>query len=406
MEKIYGILGCGISYTRSPELHANLGGYPYQIFDVKSDGLADFFARKQFAGINVTIPYKSECLKYLDEISPEAKEIGAVNTIVNKDGVLKGYNTDYFGFIEQAKCLKIDYLGKVALVLGNGGASKAVIKALVDLGAKEVLVCSRNGEINYNNLYQKASHAEIVVNATPVGNSSVDCLVDLKKFSHLKGVLDLVYTPLRTKLVLDALSLGVPALGGATMLVQQAVKSSKLFVGERGQEQKAKELYDNLVTNLGNLVLIGMAGCGKSSVGKLLAEQTGRQFIDIDLEVEKLAGMSIPKIFENFSERRFRELESEVIAQNYLKNGLVISTGGGAILSSANRDMLRANGKVVFIKRPISECDFRGRPLFENGGAEQVYFKRLPLYSQTADLEVDNNGTISECAQKIKENIL
>lgn len=406
MEKIYGILGCGISYTRSPELHAQLGGYPYQVFDIKKEGLDEFFNKKNFSGINVTVPYKTECIKYIDKLSPEAEAIGAVNTIVNENGVLTGYNTDYFGFIKQATSIKIDYKGKTALVLGNGGASKAVIKGLSDLGAGKILVCSRSGDINYNNVYKLAKDAEVIVNATPIGNSSVQSLIDVSKFPLLKGVLDLVYTPLRTKLVLDALARGVSALGGATMLVYQAVKASELFVGDVGQSKKAKLAYNSLVNSLGNVVLVGMAGSGKSSVGKALAEITGRQFVDTDLLIEEREGMTIPEIFSKFSERRFREIESDVISELYLKNGLVISTGGGAILSENNRDMLRANGKVVFIRRKISECDFKGRPLFENGGAEQVYFKRLPLYQKTADFEVDNVGTILECAKKIEENIL
>lgn len=405
MEKIFGLLGCGISYTRSPQLHKALGGYDYQAFDLTSDKLDQFFALREFDGINVTVPYKTQCIKYLDELSPIAKKLNAVNTIVKKDGKLIGYNTDYFGFLEQAQSLDIDYKGKTVLVLGNGGAAQAVIQVFNDLGAKQVLVCSRNGALNYQNVYEISNTVNVIVNATPVGNSSLKCLVNLKKFANLIGVLDLVYTPVRTKLVLDALSLGIKATGGATMLVHQAVKASELFVGEIGQKQKANEVYNQLVSSLSNLVFVGMAGCGKTTIGKILAEQTGRQFVDTDRLIEQKEGMSIPEILNRFSERRFREIESEVISELYMQSGLIISTGGGAILRQENRDMLRANGKVVFIRRRVEDCEFKGRPLFETGGAEQVFYQRLPLYTSCADFSVDNNGSIEDCVKAIKEKL-
>ena len=405
MEKIFGLLGCGISYTRSPQLHKALGGYDYCVFDLTSDKLDQFFNERKFDGINVTVPYKTQCIKYLDELSPIAKKLNAVNTIVNKNGKLVGYNTDYYGFLEQAKSLEIDYKGKVVLVLGNGGAAQAVIQVFEDLGAKQVLVCSRNGELNYQNVYEIRDTVNVIVNATPVGNSSLNCLVDLKKFANLEGVLDLVYTPIRTKLVLDALSLGKKATGGAKMLVYQAVKASELFVGEVGQMEKAQGVYEQFVSSLSNLVLVGMAACGKTTIGKILAKQTGRKFVDTDELIEQKAGMTIPEIFNKFSERRFREIETEVISELYLKNGLIISTGGGAILKQENRDMLRANGKVVFIRRRVEDCEFKGRPLFEKGGAEQVFYQRLPLYTSCADFSVDNNGSIENCVNIIKEKL-
>lgn len=405
MEKIFGLLGCGISYTRSPQLHKALGGYDYKVFDITSDKLDQFFALREFDGINVTVPYKTQCIKYLDELSPIAKKLNAVNTIVKKDGKLIGYNTDYFGFLEQAQSLGIDYKGKTVLVLGNGGAAQAVIQVFNDLGVEKVLVCSRNGVLNYQNVYEISNTVNVIVNATPVGNSSLKCLVNLKKFANLIGVLDLVYTPVRTKLVLDALSLGKKATGGAIMLVHQAVKASELFVGEIGQKQKANEVYNQLVSSLSNLVLVGMAGCGKTTIGKILAEQTGRKFVDTDLLIEQKEGMSIPEIFNRFSERRFREIESEVISELYMQSGLIISTGGGAILRQENRDMLRANGKVVFIRRRVEDCEFKGRPLFETGNAEQVFYQRLPLYTSCADFSVDNNGSIEDCVKAIKEKL-
>ncbi len=406
MKEKFGILGCNISYTRSPMLHGFLGGYGYNVYDIKIEKLKSFFEERDFKGVNVTVPYKTECIKYLQDLSLEAQAIGAVNTVVNQNGILRGYNTDYFGFLAECDYFGINLEHKNVVVLGGGGAAQAVIHGARARNAKTVRVVSRQGEINYDNVYEKALNAQVIINATPVGRGTLESLVDLTRFPQVEAVIDLIYSPFKTKLVLDALELGKKAEGGAYMLVAQAAKASQLFVGEIGQSKKIFSAYKQLERELNNIVLIGMAGAGKSAVGRLLAQKTGREFIDTDAVIEKVTGKTIPQIFAHEGESVFRELERQVIAEVAGKTNAVISTGGGAVLNKQNRYALRKNGITVFIKRDLDKCDFKGRPLFENGGATQVYAQREPVYNLTADVVVKNDGTIEQTVQSILEKIL
>lgn len=340
---MYGLLGETLGHSFSPQIHACLGDYEYKLFEVAPEDLGDFLRSGSFEGLNVTIPYKKAVMPYLAEISENAKAIGSVNTItVLPNGTLRGDNTDYDGFLYLVRRSGIAVNGKKALVLGTGGASLPVKKVLSDLGAREIISISRTGENNYQNL-EKHFDADLIVNTTPVGMypNNLQSPLSLDGFTQLSGVLDIVYNPQKTQLILDAEQRGIPAFSGLTMLVAQAKRAAELFLNTNIDDRKNDEIYETLSRQMKNIVLVGMPGCGKSTVGKALAKRLSRPFFDADQEIVKRAGKSIPEIFQTEGEAGFRQIETEVLFDLCRQSGAVIATGGGAVTVPKNHDILR-----------------------------------------------------------------
>lgn len=402
---MYGLLGETLGHSFSPQIHACLGDYEYKLFEVAPEDLGDFLCSGSFEGLNVTIPYKKAVMPYLAEISENAKAIGSVNTItVLPNGTLRGDNTDYDGFLYLVRRSGIAVNGKKALVLGTGGASLPVKKVLSDLGAREIISISRTGENNYQNL-EKHFDADLIVNTTPVGMypNNLQSPLSLDGFTQLSGVLDIVYNPQKTQLILDAEQRGIPAFSGLTMLVAQAKRAAELFLNTNIDDRKNDEIYETLSRQMKNIVLVGMPGCGKSTVGKALAKRLSRPFFDADQEIVKRAGKSIPEIFQTEGESGFRKIETEVLFDLCRQSGAVIATGGGAVTVPQNHDILRQNSLVVFLNRDIAVLPTNGRPLSEQNDLHEMFRQRLPLYRAVCDYEVDGNSEIQTVTDRVAE---
>lgn len=404
---MYGLLGEHLPHSFSPQIHKALGNDNYTLFEVAPENLEKFLTDKNFKGINVTIPYKKAVIPYLDYISPEAEKIGAVNTVVVRDGKLYGYNTDYFGFKYMIEKSGITVQGKKALVLGSGGASATVQVVLRDLGAGEIFVVSRNGDVNYTNIYEHTD-TEIIVNTTPVGMypDNMNTPVDISSFPKLCGVLDVVYNPLKTRIVMEAEKTGVPALAGLSMLVAQAKKAHEIFFDTVVETGICDKIEKSIRLQMCNIVLIGMAGCGKSTVGKKLSELLKKNFIDTDEMIVNAENKSIPQIFEESGERFFRTCENAAVNLAGREKNCVIATGGGVVTRIENYMPLNQNGIIVFINRDAEKLPTNGRPLSQMHGVRELYGKRMPLYRQFAHIEVDGNGTVDETAKNIVKEIL
>lgn len=401
-KRAYGLLGEHLTHSFSPQIHNMLGDYEYKLFEVAPEKLSEFMKNHKFSGINVTIPYKKEVMKYLDAISPEAKKIGSVNTVTVRGNKLYGDNTDYFGFLYMMKKSGISVENKKALVLGSGGASLTAVAVLRDLNAREVIVVSRTGENNYDNI-NIHSDAEIIVNATPVGMypNNLKAPVDINIFPCLSGVLDIVYNPLKTKLILDAEGRHIPCASGLSMLVAQAKSANEIFFGTERDDGICEKIERTLKNEMQNIVLVGMAGCGKSTVGKILAELTNKAFTDTDETVERNENKTIPQIFADNGEEYFREKETEAVKSAGKEKSLVIATGGGVIAREDNYYPLKQNGVIVFINRDPEKLPEDGRPLSQKYGAQKLFAERLPLYRRFADLEIDGNNSPWENAKLI-----
>ena len=388
-----GLLGGKLGHSYSPQIHGYLGEYPYALFEKTPEELETFLEHGDFTGLNVTIPYKKAVIPYCDRLSTRAKQLGAVNTIVRQtDGKLIGHNTDYFGFLSMVTKSGLEVAGKKALVLGSGGASATAVAVLQELGAN-VIVISRSGQDNYENLYRHAD-AAVIINATPVGmypNVGISP-VDLSIFPRLEGVLDLTYNPARTQLLLDAQSRGLVTENGLWMLVAQAKESAEWFTGTHISDDRIAYIYDRLRSQMENIVLIGMPGCGKSTIGKLLSEKLKRPFVDADAVIADKAGMSIPEIFAESGESGFREIETQVLAELGKRSGMIIATGGGCVTREENYRHLHQNGTIIWLQRAISALPKDGRPLSQSGKLKDMYRIRQPLYTRFADVTVDNNG--------------
>ena len=397
-----GLLGRTLGHSYSPEIHSYLGDYPYSLFEKEPEDVGAFLQNGDFTAINVTIPYKKDVMPYCAELTDCAKKMGAVNTIVRrKDGSLVGHNTDYFGLHYTFDRMGLSLNGKKVLVLGSGGASVTTVIVLKELGANVVII-SRTGENNYTNLHLHKD-AAVIVNTTPVGmypNAGVSP-VDLDMFPNLEGVLDIIYNPSRTKLLLDAADRNIPCENGLWMLVAQAKEAAEWFTGTEISDDVIPEIYNKMCKRMENIVLIGMPGCGKSTVGKLLAQELNREFVDADAEIVKTAGMSIPEIFETQGEEGFRQIETQVLAKLGQKSCLVIATGGGCVTRSENYPHLHQNGTIYWLKRDITSLPTDGRPLSQAGMLEQMYQIRKPLYEQFADLTVENDSTPEDAVAKI-----
>lgn len=393
----FGLIGGKLAHSYSPQIHSHLGDYSYVLIEKQPEELEKLLRSGTFDGFNVTIPYKSTVIPYCDELSAVAARMGAVNTIVRReDGTLIGHNTDYFGFETMLLQSGIDIQGKKALVLGSGGASKTAVAVLQDKGA-DVVVISRSGQNNYENLYLHTD-ASLIVNTTPVGmypaNGKSPLSLDI--FPHLECVLDMIYNPARTALLQRSEERGIIAMNGLLMLVAQAKESAEWFTGASIPDEKIRTIHALLARQMENTVLIGMPGSGKSTVGKLLAEKTGKEFVDADTLIAEKAGCTIPDIFATQGESGFRALETEVLAQVGKASGLVIATGGGCVTREENYPLLHQNGRIFCIERDLDKLATDGRPLSQAIKMEEIYRVRKPLYQRFADYMVDNNGT-PEC---------
>ena len=404
---VYGLLGRTLRHSYSPQIHALLGDYEYRLFEVEPQDLEAFLKKREFGGINVTIPYKKDVLPYLSGISDNAKRIGAVNTIIVKeDGGLYGDNTDYDGFLCLVQKSGFQVKGKKALVLGTGGASLPISAVLSDLGAREVVFISRSGENNYQNLSRHAD-ADLIVNTTPVGMypNNLKAPLSLSEFPNLSGVLDIVYNPQKTKLILDAERLGIPAYSGLLMLVAQGKRAAELFLGHDIPDSETDRIFKKLSTEMQNIVLVGMPGCGKTTVGKALAEQLNRPFFDADEEILKQTGKSAEAWIEACGEAVFRQKETEVLESLCKQSGTVIATGGGAVTVPENADILRQNSIVFFINRDVSALPVEGRPLSKATALSEMYEVRLPLYRGVCDYKIAADDGVDAVVRRILEDL-
>ena len=397
-----GLLGRTLGHSYSPQIHSYLGDYPYILFEKEPEDVGSFLQNSDFTAINVTIPYKKDVMPYCAELTDCAKKMGAVNTIVRRsDGTLIGHNTDYFGLHYTFDRMGLSLNGKKVLVLGSGGASVTTVIVLKELGANVVIV-SRTGENNYTNLHLHQDAAAIV-NTTPVGmypNAGISP-VDLDMFPKLEGVLDIIYNPARPKLLLDAAARNISCENGLWMLVAQAKEAAEWFTGTKISDDIIPEIYDKMCNRMENIVLVGMPGCGKSTIGKLLAQELNREFVDADAEIVKEAGVTIPEIFETQGEEGFRKIETQVLAKLGQKSCLVIATGGGCVTRAENYPLLHQNGTIYWIKRDIASLPTDGRPLSQAGKMEQMYTVRKPLYKQFADCAVSNDTSPEDAVAKI-----
>lgn len=402
-----GLLGEKLGHSYSPQIHSMLADYEYELFEKSPEELEAFLKSGEFDGLNVTIPYKKAVMPYCTELSPTAGQIGSVNTIVRRsDGSLYGDNTDAFGFENLIVHNGIEVKGKKALVLGTGGASVTAQAVLKNLGASEVVVISRRGEDNYENI-AKHRDAEIIANTTPVGMypNNGKAAVDLAQFPKLSGVLDVVYNPARTALLLQAERLGIPCAGGLYMLVSQAKRSCELFTGKSIPDSEIDRIERVLSHQMQNIVIIGMPGSGKTTVSTMLAEKLGRKIFDTDTIVSENAGMTIPEIFAAQGEAGFRRLETEATAEVGKLSGNIISTGGGVVTVADNYGLLHQNGVIVWIERDTNKLARDGRPISLSSDLNELYAARLPLYDRFADIKADNNGDINDTVNAIMEMI-
>ena len=408
----YGLIGEHLPHSFSKEIHEQLADYTYDLHELRPDELDGFMKAKDFKAINVTIPYKRDVIPYLDEISEGAKEIGAVNTIVNRDGRLYGYNTDAAGMEALLRRIGLDLTGRTVLILGTGGTSHTAQYVARHMGAEKIVTVSRSGRdgsVTYEAAAERFPDAAVILNTTPAGMfPNVDAqAIDLSRFPALIGAADVVYNPLRTQFVQQAHTLGLPAEGGLYMLVGQAVAAVEIFLDKKLPTDALDTVFERIRADKESIVLTGMPGSGKSTVGKLLAAALGRKFYDSDEEITSRTGRTPNEIIRADGEAAFRDVEADVIAQLSLEPGVVIATGGGAILRETNIQHLRANGRLFFLDRALDDIlPTDDRPLSSDRAALQKrYDERYPIYTATADAVIPVTGTPEAVAQAIRKEL-
>ncbi len=396
-----GLLGRKLGHSYSPQIHGELGDYPYVLFEKEPEELEDFLKNGGFTGLNVTVPYKKAVIAYLDELSPIARQVGAVNTIVRKDGRLMGHNTDYFGFSQMLHSSGLDVKGKKVLVLGSGGASNTAVAVLKAQKALPVVI-SRTGENNYQNLHLH-SDAAVLVNTTPLGMyPDTDCSpLDLSLLPRLEGVLDVIYNPARTRLLQAAEEKGLTTANGLLMLVAQAAEASAWFTGTPVAPERIAQVHKKLRQQMENIVLIGMPGSGKTTVGCTSAEKMGRKFVDLDAEIEKFAQKSPRNLLLEEGEDAFRRVETKVLSVVSRESGLVIATGGGCVTRPENYAHLHQNGRIFCLNRPLSALPTEGRPLSQAEKLEEMYARRKPLYDKFSDYSIDCSHSVLDAVHQI-----
>ncbi len=404
-----GLIGRKLGHSYSCQIHHAIADYSYDLWELEPEQLAPFLQKGDFAGVNVTIPYKQQVIPYLDDLSDTARAIGAVNTIVNHSGRLYGDNTDLAGMIALIRRLGLELHGKKVLILGTGGTSKTARAAAQQLGAAEVYRLSRSGRedaVTYEEARRLHGDAAVLINTTPCGMYPAveDCPLDPADFPRLEGVVDAVYNPLRTNLVLAARERGIPAQGGLYMLAAQAVYAGALFRGCQAAQADIDLAYRTVLRQVENIVLIGMPSAGKTTVGQLLARRTGKKFTDTDTLAEQRIGMTIADYFRTSGEEAFRAREQETVAEVSAVGGQIIATGGGAILRRENLTALRRNGLLVFLDRPIEQLTATvDRPLASDREAlRRRYEERYALYRAAADVYIKNDGSPEEAADQIE----
>lgn len=408
-KKVYGLLGRKLGHSWSVPIHQALGCEDYRLIELEPEELGLFLAREDIGGLNVTIPYKRDVMPFCDVIDEEARAIGSVNTLVRREGRLYGYNTDIEGFYYMLHRANICLKGKKVVILGSGGASLTAQTAAKRDGAREIVVISRSGPDNYENLSRRHADAQVLINTTPVGMwpNMAGRPVDLTCLPRLEAVADVIYNPGRTDLLLQAEELGLRCTGGLPMLAAQAVGAEERFFAETipGDEfaasipdDETEKIVSQLWRERTNLVLTGMPGCGKTTVGRALADLSGRPLVDLDGEIVRRAGRSIPEIFAREGEEAFRNLESQVLAEACAGHGQIIATGGGAVLRTDNRAAMRRTGRVYFLRRDLDALPVDGRPLSQAGSLAEMYRVRRPLYQAAADVVIDNSVAPEETA--------
>ena len=400
----FGLLGKSLKHSYSGDIHRMLSDNSYEMFERDNEELERFFKDREFKGINVTLPYKEEVIKHLDAIDDEAKSIGAVNTIVNNDGQLKGYNTDAFGFEKMLWFHKIDVKNKKVLILGSGGTSKTVKHVLLKLGAKEIYIVSRTpnkGQLSYAGAIEKFE-TQVIVNTTPYGmypEYKDETLIDVNKFPYLEAVVDVIYRPYRTNLLIDAKLKGCKTASGLYMLVAQAIRASELFLDRVYESKIYRQVYFELLRKTTNIVLIGMPSTGKTTAARNLSKSLNMVYYDTDLEIINEAKLTTKEIFAQYGEEHFRDLETNKIKELMKQTGIIISTGGGAIMKEENRYAILRNGYVIYLNRNISllkqnKRSLKNRPLLQTADAfDELYKKRSAIYKICCDLEYCNNST-------------
>lgn len=404
----YGLLGAKLGHSYSKPIHNLLADYQYELYAVTPEELKELMISRAFCGLNVTIPYKKDVLPYLDEVSDEVHEVGSANTLVmGADGKLRGYNTDLAGFLSMADRAGVTLSGKKVVILGSGGTSLTAQAASRRRKAKEIIVVSRSGEINYEALYRDHTDAEVIVNTTPVGMypKNGESPIDLSAFPKCEGVLDVIYNPFHTALLQQAEERGIPSENGLWMLVAQAKFAAEHFTGKQIPDEKIAAVYGRMRAEMSNLILTGMPGCGKSTIGRALAEKMNRQFVDMDEIIVEIAGKSIPEIFADDGEEVFRAIETEAAKRCGKEKSLVIATGGGAVTREETMKALSQNGEILFIDRPLKSLATDGRPLSQ-GGMEKLramHEKRRPLYEKYAARRIDNLGDVNEAIESAME---
>ena len=409
----YGLIGEKLSHSFSKEIHESIADYKYELCEIPRDSLASFMQSREFCAINVTMPYKKEVIPYLDEISDAANELQAVNVIVNRDGKLCGFNTDYFGMRDLINRANIDISSKKILILGTGGTARTSFLVCKDSGATNITFVSRekkDNAITYDEAYAQHSDAEIIINTTPVGMypNPYSSPIDLNKFSNLQAVFDAVYNPICTKIVIDAKKNGIHAEGGLYMLVSQAVHAIELFLNKELNDDTTDKIYNKILKQKENIVLIGMPSSGKTTVGKIVADDLERQVVDLDDEIEKHIGCTIADFFKSHTEKEFRDIETQITKEVSKQTGIVIATGGGCILRQENVDALHSNGKLYFLDRNLENLiPTDSRPLATKKEAiQKLYEARYQIYLDTCDVKIDGNLTPEEEAFIIRKEFL
>lgn len=406
----YGLIGEHLGHSYSPEIHAQIADYEYELKEIPREDLDAFMKAKDFRAINVTIPYKQDVIPYLDEISEQAAAIGAVNTIVNRDGRLWGGNTDFAGMSALIRKLGLNLAGSKVLILGTGGTSRTAAAVAKSLDAGEILRVSRRGNdgaITYEQAYEEHADAQIIINTTPAGMypKAEGRAIDISRFPELKGVVDAVYNPIRTNLVLDAQERGIPAEGGLYMLSAQAVYACGAFLSREMDDAVIDRAYRNVLNAKRNIILTGMPSCGKTTIGKKLAKRLGRELIDTDQMVIQKIKMPIADYFAAEGEKAFRDRESEAINSLALRDGMLVATGGGAVLRKENVRDLKRNGVVIFLDRPLEKLiSTDDRPLSSSREAlEKRFNERYDIYRSCADIIIDASGSINQVTEKVLE---
>ena len=408
----YGLIGEKLGHSFSKEIHERIADYKYELCEVAKDDFDQFFKNRDFISINVTIPYKERVIPYLDYIDDIALSIGAVNTVVNKDGKLYGYNTDYYGLKSLIEKRNIDVENKRVLILGTGGTSKTATAVVKTLGAKEIIYASINGEIGtftYEEVLEKHTDSEVIINTTPCGMypNNDGLLIDIKLFKNLVGVVDVVYNPLLTTILQNAKTNNLKYASGLYMLVSQAVYASAIFQDKEVSHDLIDEVFEEIYFQKQNIVLIGMPTCGKTTIGKKLAKELNKSFVDIDSLIEEEIQMPISEFLNKDNEKDFRDIEEKVVERIAKMNNLIISTGGGVIKRQVNIERLKKNGVVVFIDRDVNLLmPASDRPLSNNlNDLKKLYNERYEIYRSSADIVIKNNTKINDVITKIIEEV-